>query len=296
MYGLDGARRIPERTLDWLSGYEGATPVRIGNAAAGQFQLDVWGEVITGLHTAGDAGLPGSDSAWDVQRALLDFLEGNWQQPDSSLWEVRGPRRHFVHSKVMAWAGVDRAIDTAQRNGHDAPIDRWCALRTRIHRDVCEHGFDAERNTFTQFYGSRGVDAALLLLPKVGFLPWTDPRIIGTVDAVREQLGEHGFVHRYRPDADGDVDGLPGAEGAFLACSFWLVEALCGIGRTEDAEALFEGLLQVRNDLGLLSEQYDTRTGRQMGNVPQAFSMVGLINSALTLSGGHAASGRPHAR
>ena len=290
VYALDGARRIPEQTLDWLSGYEGATPVRIGNDAATQFQLDVWGEVINGLHAARAAGLPGSDSAWDLQKGLLDFLEGNWEQPDSGLWEFRGSRRHFVHSKVMAWAGVDRAIKTAQDYRLDAPVDRWDALRTRIHRDVCERGFDAERGTFTQFYGSRGLDAALLLLPKVGFLPWTDPRIVGTIDAVRAELSDHGFVHRYQPGADGDVDGLSGTEGAFLACSFWLVDALCGIGRTAEAEALFEGLLQVRNDVGLLSEQYDTRTGRQMGNVPQAFSMVGLVNSALQLSAGPAQS------
>ncbi len=287
MYGLDGARRIPEQSLDWLCGYERASPVRIGNDAADQFQLDVWGEVINGLHAAREAGLPGSDSAWDLQRALLDFLESNWDKPDSGLWEVRGPRRHFVHSKVMAWAGVDRAIEAAQSHRLDAPIDRWRVLRDRIHREVCERGFDAERGTFTQFYGSHGLDAALLLLPKVGFLPWSDPRIVGTVDAVRANLSDHGFVHRYQPDADGDVDGLPGTEGAFLACSFWLADAQCGLGRTADAEALFEGLLHVRNDVGLLSEQYDTRTGRQMGNVPQAFSMVGLVNSALQLSAGH---------
>ncbi len=187
----------------------------------------------------------------------------------------------------MAWAGVDRAIKTAQRYRHDAPLDRWRALRARIRREVCQRGFDAERNTFTQFYGSRGLDAALLLLPKVGFLPWSDPRIAGTVDAVRKELSDHGFVHRYQPDADGDVDGLPGTEGAFLACSFWLADALCGLGRVADAEALFEDLLRVRNDVGLLSEQYDTQTGRQMGNVPQAFSMVGLVNSALELSAAH---------
>lgn len=290
MYGLDGSRRLPEQTLEWLSGYEGSAPVRVGNAAADQFQLDVWGEVLDGLHLGREAGLPVSDVAWDLQRALLDFLEGNWDQPDNGLWEVRGPRRHFVHSKVMAWAGLDRAVHTVAQHGLDGPVDRWRALRDQIHAEVCAKGYDADRGTFTQFYGSGGLDAALLLMPRVGFLPWQDPRIRGTVDAIGTELCSNGFVQRYNPAADGGVDGLPGTEGAFLACSFWLTDALHGTGRTEQARAMFERLLDLRNDVGLLSEEYDPVTGRQLGNTPQAFSMVGLINSARQLTGSHTAT------
>ena len=285
MYGLDGSRRLPEHTLDWLCGYEGSGPVRVGNAAAGLYQLDVWGEVLDGLHFARDAGLSAEETAWDVQRALLDFLESNWQEPDSSLWEVRGPRRHFVHSKVMAWAGVDRAVHTVECQGLDGPVDKWRALRDEIHADVCAKGYDADRETFTQFYGSRGLDAALLLLPRVGFLAWTDPRIVGTVQAVRRELARDGFLLRYDPDADGGVDGLPGHEGAFLACTFWLADALHGIGCRDDAHGLFERLLALRNDVGLLSEEYDIDVQRQVGNTPQAFSMVGLVNTARQLTG-----------
>ncbi|MCM3659767.1 glycoside hydrolase family 15 protein [Georgenia satyanarayanai] len=290
MYGIDGTRRLTELEVDWLPGYEGASPVRIGNAAAGQLQLDVWGEVLDGLHVARGAGLAGAEDAWDLQRALLDYLEGSWQEPDNGLWEVRGPRRHFVHSKVMAWAGVDRAVQAVEKFGLEGPVDRWRALRSEIHADVCERGYDPERNTFTQFYGSRGLDAALLLIPQVGFLPWDDPRVVGTVDAVQRELVEDGFVMRYRPGSDGGVDGLPGIEGAFLACSFWLADALNGIGRRQEAEALFERLLQLRNDVGLLSEEYDPRYERQVGNTPQAFSHVGLVNTARHLSGTHPAT------
>ena len=285
MYGLDGTRRLPEQTLDWLSGYEGSAPVRVGNAAADQLQLDVWGEVLDGLHLAREAGLPAQDVAWDLQRALLDYLEGNWDQPDNGLWEVRGPRQHFVHSKVMAWAAVDRAVDTVERHGLPGPVDRWRALGDRIHTEVCDQGYDPGRNTFTQFYGSEGLDAALLLIPRVGFLPWDDPRVRGTIDAVRAELCHDDFVLRYRTDTDGGVDGLPGGEGAFLACSFWLADALHGTGRHKEARVLFEKLLDIRNDVGLLSEEYDPVTGRQLGNTPQAFSMVGLINSARQLGG-----------
>ncbi|MGR7025827.1 glycoside hydrolase family 15 protein [Geodermatophilus sp. URMC 62] len=285
VYGLDGTRRIPEWEVPWLPGYEGAAPVRVGNAAADQFQLDVWGETLDGLHLAQLAGIPSSDDAWALQRALLDFLEGSWCRPDNGLWEVRGPRRHFVHSKVMAWAGVDRAVQAVERFGLDGPVDRWRRLRQEIHDDVCAHGYDAERGTFTQFYGSRGLDAALLLIPRVGFLDWSDPRVVGTVEAVQRDLGHDGFVLRYRPDADGGVDGLPGDEGAFLACSFWLADALAGIHRTSEAERLFTRLLGLRNDLGLLSEEYDPTSRRQVGNTPQAFSLVGLVNTARHLSG-----------
>ncbi|AEV84553.1 glucoamylase [Actinoplanes sp. SE50] len=282
MYGLDGTRRLPEYTLDWLSGYQGAGPVRIGNAAAGQFQLDVWGEVLDGLHLSRESGLAVKDDAWDVQRSLLDFLESNWQHPDNGLWEVRGPRRHFVHSKVMAWAGLDRAITAVEKHGLPGPADRWRAIRDAIHAEVCDRGFDPSRGTFTQYYGSAGLDAALLLIPQVGFLPYDDPRVIGTVEAVMKDLCHDGFVLRYRPDQDG-VDGLPGTEGAFLACTFWLVEALHGIGRTVEATELFERLLSLRNDVGMLAEEYDPGSGRHLGNTPQAFSLVGLVNAARRL-------------
>jgi GH15 family glucan-1,4-alpha-glucosidase len=289
VYALDGSRRIPEYELPWLSGYEGSRPVRVGNAAAGQFQLDVWGEVLDGLHLGRKAGLSTTQDAWQLQRALLDFLEGAWDRPDNSLWEVRGRQRPFVHSKVMAWAGLDRAVQAVERFGLDGPVDRWRQLRQEIHDDVCAKGYDADRNTFTQFYGSRGLDAALLLLPRVGFLPWDDPRVSGTVDAVQRELGEDGFLLRYRPEADGGVDGLPGRESAFLACTFWLADALAGLQRTQEAERLFERLLGLRNDLGLLAEEYDVRAGRQVGNTPQAFSHVGLVNTARHLSGSPAA-------
>lgn len=292
MYGLDGSRRLPEQVLPWLAGYEGAAPVRIGNAAADQFQLDVWGEVLDGLHLGRQAGIPVMDTAWDLQRALLDYLEGHWDSPDNSLWEVRGPRRHFVHSKVMAWAGLDRAVHTVEKHGLPGPVDRWRKVRDAIHSEVCERGYDAERGTFTQFYGSSGVDAALLLLPRVGFLPWNDERVIGTVEAVRTQLSRNGFLLRYHTESDGGVDGLPGTEGVFLACSFWLADALHATGRAGEAGELFQRLLDLRNDVGLLSEEYDVDTARHLGNTPQAFSLVGLINTARTLSGAHTTTSR----
>ena len=290
MYGLDGRRRIPETEIPWLPGYRDSSPVRVGNAAADQLQLDVWGEVLDGLHLAREAGMESSDTAWDVQRALLDFLEGNWAEPDNGLWEMRGPRRHFVHSKVMAWAGVDRAVHTVEEHGLDGPVDQWRRLRDRMHTEICRNGFDAERGTFTQFYGSQGLDASLLLLPRVGFLPWSDERIRGTVAAGERALLDGGFIMRDDPEADGGVDGLPGSEGAFLACSFWYADALAGTGQTERAQAMFERLLALRNDVGLLSEEYDTRLGCQLGNTPQAFSMVGLINTARQLTGSHTAT------
>lgn len=284
MYGLDGTRRLPEHTLDWLAGYDGSVPVRVGNAAAEQFQLDVWGEVLDGLHLSRESGLAPTEAAWDLQQALLDFLEGNWRRPDNSLWEVRGPRQHFVHSKVMAWAGFDRAVTAVERHGLPGPVRRWRALRDDIHAEVCANGYDPHRRTFTQFYGSAGLDAALLLIPRVGFLPWNDERVIGTVEAIQRDLSDEGFVRRYHPQ-DENVDGLPGTEGAFIACSFWLVDALHGIGRPHQAEVLFERLLDLRNDVGLLSEQYDPSARRQLGNTPQAFSHEGLVNSARRLSG-----------
>ncbi|MGY5883259.1 glycoside hydrolase family 15 protein [Modestobacter lacusdianchii] len=286
MYALDGSRRIPEYELPWLPGYEGSAPVRVGNAAAGQFQLDVWGELLDGLHLARESGLSPTADAWAVQKELLAFLEGVWDTPDSSLWEVRGEPRHFVHSKVLAWAGVNGAIEAVERHGLDGPVDRWRELRQRIHDDVCARGYDPERRTFTQFYGSQGLDAALLLIPQVGFLPWDDERVVGTVEAVQRELTSDGFLLRYHTHADGRVDGLPGDEAPFLLCSFWLADALNGIGRTTEARELFERLLGLGNDLGLMSEEYDPRTGRHLGNTPQAFSHVGLVNTARHLSGG----------
>jgi GH15 family glucan-1,4-alpha-glucosidase len=283
MYGLDGRRRLPETTLDWLAGYEGSSPVRTGNAAVQQFQLDVWGEVLDALHVAREAGIASQGAAWDLQRALIAFLEEHWADPDNGLWEVRGPRRHFVHSKVMAWVGMDRAVRAVERFGLDGPVERWRAVRQEIHDDVCAKGFDTGRGTFTQFYGSEGLDAALLLIPRVGFLPWDDPRVVGTVDAVQKDLLRDGFLLRYDPAADGNVDGLGGDEASFLACAFWLVDALGGIGRTSEARELFDRLLSVRNDVGLLSEEYDVAAQRQVGNTPQAYSHVGLINAATRL-------------
>ncbi len=282
MYGLDGRRRLPEYQLPWLSGYEGSAPVRVGNAAFDQYQLDVWGEVLDGLHVARESGLTASPDSWDLQRALLEFLEGHWDEPDNGLWEVRGPRRHFVHSKVMAWVGVDRMVQAVERFGLQGPVQHWRALRSEIHRDVCANGYDPGKGTFTQYYGGPELDAALLLIPRVGFLPWDDPRVAGTVRAVERELVEDGFVLRYRTETG--VDGLPGREGAFLACSFWLVDAQYGLGRREEARALFESLLALRNDVGLLAEQWDPVAGRQVGNFPQSFSHEPLITSALKLS------------
>ena len=285
MYGLDGTQRMPEHTLDWLGGYAGSRPVRVGNAAADQHQLDVWGEALNGLYLAREAGLESTDSAWDLQRGLLDWLEGHWQEPDQGLWEMRGPERPFVHSKAMAWAGVDRAVRTVEKHGLDGPVGRWRKLADQIHTEVCESGYDAERGTFTQFYGSKGLDASLLLLPRVGFLPWNDARIRGTVRAVQKDLTRNGLLLRYDTKADGGTDGLPGGEAAFLACSFWLADALHGIGETQEAEQLFERLLGLRNDVGMLSEEYDVDAGQHLGNTPQAFSLVGLVNTALRLDG-----------
>ena len=299
MYGLAGERRMPEYVLDHLPGYEGSRPVRIGNAAAEQFQLDVWGEVLDGLHLARETGLEADEAAWRMQRALVRFLEENWQRPDNSLWEIRGEPQHFVHSKVMAWVGADRAVRTVEKLGLDGPVDRWRALRDGIHREVCERGFDAHRNTFTQYYGSAGLDAALLLIPQVAFLPPTDRRVVGTVDAIQRELCEGGFVKRY--DTSGGVDGLPGSEGAFLACTFWLADDLHLIGRDEQARDTFEQLLALRNDVGLLAEEYDPTARRQLGNTPQAFSHVPLVNTALALSRrgeqcGRVDRGRPRQR
>ncbi|MEW1827297.1 glycoside hydrolase family 15 protein [Streptomyces sp. NPDC088196] len=286
MYGVAGERRLPEFELPHLSGFGGSAPVRIGNGAVNQLQLDVYGEVLDSLWLARRAGLSPKPHMWSLQAVLLEWLRRQWQQPDEGLWEVRGGRRHFVHSKVMVWVAADRAVRTLEEFA-DLPgdLEGWRELRDAVHRDVCEKGYDPVRNTFTQYYGSQELDAALLLIPRFGFLPPDDPRVVGTVDAVREALGHDGFVRRYDTAADTPVDGLPGDEGAFLACSFWLVDALQMTGRRKEARVLFERLVGLANDVGLLAEEYDPVAGRQLGNFPQAFSHIGLVNTALTLFG-----------
>jgi GH15 family glucan-1,4-alpha-glucosidase len=281
MYGLDGSRRLPELTLPWLSGYEGSTPVRTGNAAAGQLQLDVWGEVLDGLHLARQAGLGPRDDAWDLQVALMDHLEGHWRDPDNGLWEMRGPRRHHTHSKVMAWVAADRMVRAVHDSGLPGPVRRWERLRDAIHADVLAHGYNQQRGTFVQSYGGTELDASLLLIPRVGFLPGTDPRVLATIDAIQTDLTRDGLVLRYRTETTDD--GLPAGEGVFLACSFWLVDALHFAGRDNDAIDLFERLLSLRNDVGLLSEEWDPGSRRQLGNTPQAFSHFTLVVSALQL-------------
>ncbi len=286
MYGASGERRLDEWEVDWLPGYEGSAPVRIGNAAAGQYQLDVYGEVMSALFSASQARGVHSQDIWDLQVKLIEFIEAGWKQPDDGIWEVRGPRRHFTHSKVMAWVAVDRAVRTVEEwPDLDGPLEKWRALREEIHDEVCAKGFNTDKQSFTQYYGSDHLDASVLMMPLVGFLPASDPRVISTVEAVQRELVEDGFVLRYRTQDDGAVDGLTGREGAFLACSFWLVDCLHMIGRTDEARQMFERLLTLRNDLGLLAEEYDPVAGRLVGNFPQAFSHVSLVNSACRLTG-----------
>jgi len=282
MYGLGGERRLTEWIADWLPGYQGAAPVRIGNAAHDQFQLDVYGELMDALHQARKGGLPDSEPAWAVQRVLLEHVEAMWDEPDEGMWEVRGGRQHFTWSKVMAWVAIDRAVKGVEQFGLDGDADHWRRLRTRMHEDICARGFDAARGTFTRTYGGTQMDASLLLLAQVGFLDADDPRYRGTVEAVERDLIRDGFLLRY--DTGATDDGLPPGEGAFLACSFWLVDARLLTGRRAEAEALFERLLATRNDLGLLAEEFDPRTERLCGNFPQAFSHIGLINSAFNMT------------
>ncbi|GGO57977.1 glucoamylase [Streptomyces lasiicapitis] len=293
MYGIAGERELGEAELDWLPGYENSAPVRAGNGAAHQLQLDVYGEVTEALHLAHMTGLARNDYASLLQLKLIRYLETHWDQPDEGIWEVRGPRRHFVHSKVMAWVAVDRTIKLIESGDADGPLDKWRELRDDIHRDVCERGYDKERNTFTQSYGSKELDASLLLIPQVGFLPPDDKRVIGTIEAIQRELStSDGFILRY-PTSGGDagVDGLEGDEGAFLACSFWMADDLAMIGRVDEARKLFERLLALRNDLGLLAEEWDPRLQRQVGNFPQAFSHVPLIDTALRLTASGAYGG-----
>jgi GH15 family glucan-1,4-alpha-glucosidase len=282
MYGVGGERRLDEFELDWLPGYEGSRPVRVGNAASGQFQLDVYGEVLGVAFVAADKLGRLDPGNWPRSRAFVEHVEQIWREPDDGIWEARGPRRHYTQSKVMAWVVFDRAIKLAERFGLDAPLDRWREVRQEIHDEVCEKGYDARRGTFTQYYGSQELDAAALAVVLVGFLPGSDPRVTGTIDAVRDGLGHDGFISRYST-ADTD-DGLPGSEGQFLACSFWLVSALALNGRLDESRALFERLLGLTNDLGLLAEEYDVARQRQVGNFPQAFSHLALINAAATIT------------
>jgi GH15 family glucan-1,4-alpha-glucosidase len=289
LYGIAGERHLREEELEWLAGYEGARPVRIGNDAAEQFQLDIFGELVNAGHEGRVVAAQGGRSVdherqqrvWRRNLALLSFLETVWTKPDQGIWEVRGPPRHFTYSKVMCWVAFDRAVKAVEEFGMDGPVDRWRRLREEIHSEVCEKAYDPERRTFTQYYGSHDLDASVLLIPSVGFLPASDERVQGTIDAIERELTEDGFVYRYSTARErGEVDGLPGEEGAFLPCSFWLAGALALSGRRNEGHARFERLLEVRNDVGLLSEEYDPRARRMVGNFPQAFTHLSLVNTA----------------
>lgn len=293
MYGVAGERRLTERIADWLPGYCGSAPVRIGNAAAEQFQLDVYGEVMNALHAGRRAGLREERPAWDLQVALMDFVEHNWRRPDEGICEVRGGPRQFTHSKLMAWVAADRAVRAVERFGHRGPVGRWRALRQEIARDIMTNAYDERRRTFTQYYGSRELDASVLMMPLVGFLPADDERVRGTVAAIGRELLRDGFVQRYTQRRASTVDGLPAGEGAFLACTFWLAQNYAMAGRRDEARDMFERLLGIRNDVGLLAEEYDHEAGRLIGNFPQAFSHVGLIDTARTLSLGARADTEP---
>jgi GH15 family glucan-1,4-alpha-glucosidase len=282
MYGVAGERRLTELELPWLPGYEQSSPVRIGNAASEQLQVDVYGEVMDALYQARAHGLVKEKPAWELQKTMLDYLERTWQEPDEGIWEIRGERRHFVHSKVMAWVAFDRAVRSVEDHHLDGPVDRWRTLRDEIHAQVCDHGYEESLGSFVQSYGSKELDASLLVLPLVGFLPGDDPRIRGTVEAVERELLENGFVLRYRTDADA-VDGLPPGEGVFLPCSFWLVDCYELLGRHEDAHALFGRLAALANDVGLFSEEYDPDERRLVGNFPQAFTHLALVNTAFNI-------------
>jgi len=288
LYGVLGERRIMEWEADWLPGYEGSTPVRIGNAAFGQLQLDVFGEVMDALYLARRRGVNSSDRAWALQSALMEHLATIWQQPDRGIWEVRGPERHFTHSRVMVWVAFDRAVRTAEEFGLDGPVQKWRDLRDEVHAEVCAEGWNAELGTFTQYYGGTELDAAVLLIPSVGFLPGDDHRVRSTVDAIGAKLRHGDVVDRYSTSETAGGDGLSGKEGSFLACAFWFVDALVLTGRRDEGEAMFERLLLLRNDLGLLAEEYDPKAKRLLGNFPQAFSHLALVNSALLLEGAEA--------
>jgi len=295
MYGVAGERRLTELTVDWLPGYERSAPVRIGNRASEQLQLDVYGEVLDALYQAQVHGLPTEVLSWALQRKLLQHLETAWREPDEGIWEIRGERRHFTHSKVMAWVAFDRAVRSVEDHDLDGPVERWRRLRDEIHAEVCRRGYDTQLASFTQSYGSRELDASLLLIPLVGFLPASDERVQGTVDAVQRTLMRDGLVLRYLTHDDG-VDGLPPGEGVFLPCSFWLVDCLELLGRHDEAHALFDRLLGLANDLGLISEEFDPDTQRLLGNFPQAFTHLALVNSAFNLAHHHPPMVRRHAQ
>ena len=282
MYGIGGERRLVEWTADWLPGYEGASPVRVGNAASEQLQLDIYGEMAAAMHVGRESGLTASVSAWPMQAHFIEYLTTIWEQPDDGIWEIRGGRRHFTHSKMMAWVALDRSIKDAETLNVSAPVETWRALRDRMHEEICDKGVDKARGVFTQSFGSADLDASLLLMPQVGFLPADDPRVSKTIAAIENDLLEDGFVLRYKTDGGGD--GLPAGEGAFLPCSFWLAQAYALQGRHDEARALFERLIAVANDVGLLSEEYSPRDRRQAGNFPQAFSHLALVAAALTIN------------
>jgi GH15 family glucan-1,4-alpha-glucosidase len=281
LYGVAGERLVPEWEIAWLPGYAGSAPVRVGNAAFAQFQLDVYGEIMDTLHAARRHGLPHDENAWRVQRSMVEYVETVWTDPDEGIWEVRGGRRHFTHSKMMAWVALDRAVKAVEHFGLEGPLERWREVRDAIHQDVCAKGFDTALNSFVQFYGASLLDASLLMMPLVGFLPATDPRVVGTVAAIQKHLTTDGFVARYTTVPE--VDGLPPGEGAFLPCSFWLADNLALQGRRDEAHAQFERLLAVRNDVGLLAEEFDPRAGHLLGNYPQAMSHTALVNTAANL-------------
>jgi GH15 family glucan-1,4-alpha-glucosidase len=284
MYGIAGERRLDERLLEWLPGYEDSQPVRVGNAASTQLQLDVYGEVLDALYQTRLHGAPPDDNIWSLAKALLGWLEDGWRREDAGIWEVRGPNRHFTHSKVMAWVAFDRGVRAHDEFGRDGPIDRWRSLRDEIKAEVLTRGWSDEKRSFTQAYDSDALDASALVMPLVGFIPATDPRMVSTVEALKRELLVDGLLLRYRPEET--ADGLPAREGVFLACSFWLVEVLALQGRHQEAQELFERLLSLRNDVGLLAEEYDPRTGRQLGNFPQAFTHLTLVEAAITLGEG----------
>ncbi len=293
MYGPAGERRLLELELPWLDGYEGSQPVRVGNNASTQFQLDVYGEVADVLYQARNRGLPGDDNAWALLRHLLENLETRWHEPDEGIWEVRGQRRHFTHSKVMAWVAFDRGLRLIHELGRQGPKERWLEIRETIKAEVLERGFDEELNSFVQSYDSKRLDASLLTIPLYGFLPADDPRVRGTLEAIRRELLVDGFVQRYRHDDEvQSIDGLPPGEGAFFLCSFWFVDNLILLGELDEAVEMFERLLSLRNDVGLLSEEYDPKLGRLVGNFPQAFSHIGLVNTALLLDAALRKAGR----
>ncbi|MFF0425457.1 glycoside hydrolase family 15 protein [Streptomyces sp. NPDC004520] len=287
LYGVEGQRRLPETYADWLPGYEDSQPVRFGNAAVDQFQLDIYGEVLSTVYSAVRAGIALDPATWALVASLLEYLGKRWREPDEGIWEVRGPRRHFVHSKVMAWVAADRAVRLARVAGLRGSLGRWRALRAELHAEICAHGWSEEQRSFTQYYGSRQVDATALLIPRLGFLPADDPRVLGTLRAM-ERLDDHGFLRRYGDVRDGgthELDDLGGTEGTFLACTFWYADALAMTGRADEARAVFKRVLDVRNDVGLLAEEWDPVAGRQLGNTPQALSHVALVNTAFTLYG-----------